>query len=54
MFSIAIPMMVCNMAGSYVGSRMALLRGNGFIRILFLVVVFGLILRFGFDIWMMN
>ncbi len=53
MFSIALPMMVCNMAGSYVGSRMALLRGNGFIRILFLVVVFGLILRFGYDIWKM-
>ena len=50
MYEIAVPMMVFNMAGSYTGSRMALLRGNGFIRILFLVVVFGLILRFGYDI----
>lgn len=52
-YEIALPMMVCNMTGSYIGSRMALLRGNGFIRILFLVVVFGLILRFGYDIWKM-
>ena len=52
-YEVALPMMVCNMTGSYIGSRMALLRGNGFIRILFLVVVFGLILRFGYDIWKM-
>ena len=52
-FEVALPMMLFNMAGSYIGSRMALLRGNGFIRILFLVVVFGLILRFGYDIWKM-
>ncbi len=52
-FEVALPMMFFNMAGSYAGSRMALLRGNGFIRILFLVVVFGLILRFGYDIWKM-
>ena len=52
-FEVALPMMIFNMAGSYTGSRMALLRGNGFIRILFLVVVFGLILRFGYDIWKM-
>ncbi len=49
-FKVALPMMVCNMVGSYVGSRMALLRGNSFVRIVFLVVVFGLILRFGYDI----
>ena len=52
-FEVALPMMFFNMAGSYTGSRMALLRGNGFIRILFLVVVFALILRFGYDIWKM-
>lgn len=49
-FEVALPMMACNMAGSYLGSRMAILRGNGFVRIVFLVVVFGLILRFGYDI----
>lgn len=51
MFKIAFPMMICNMAGSYVGSKIAILRGNGFVRVIFLIVVFGLILRFGYDVW---
>ncbi|PLK44130.1 TSUP family transporter [Emticicia sp. TH156] len=50
-FQIAFPMMLCNMAGAYVGSRIAILRGNSFVRVIFLVVVFGLILRFGYDVW---
>jgi len=50
MFKIAFPMMICNMAGSYVGSRIAILRGNAFVRIIFLIVVFGLIIRFGYDV----
>lgn len=49
-FQIALPMMLCNMAGSYVGSKIAILRGNSFVRVIFLVVVFGLILRFGYDV----
>ncbi len=49
-YEIAIPMMICNMAGSFVGSRMAIGRGSTFIRALFLVVVFGLILRFGYEV----
>jgi hypothetical protein len=49
-YEIALPMMVCNMAGSYLGSRMAILRGNAFVRIFFLIVVFGLIIRFGYDV----
>jgi len=49
-FKIAFPMMICNMAGSYVGSKIAILRGNSFVRVIFLIVVFGLILRFGYDV----
>jgi uncharacterized protein len=49
-FEIAIPMMLCNMAGSYLGSKMAILKGNEFVRNFFLVVIFALILRFGWDI----
>ena len=49
-FKIALPMMACNMIGSLVGSRMALLRGNSFVRTMFLAVIFGLILRFGYGI----
>jgi hypothetical protein len=50
-FEIAFPMMACNVLGAFLGSRLALLRGNSFVRIVFLVVVFGLILRFGYDVF---
>jgi uncharacterized protein len=53
-YLLAIPMAVCNILGSYVGSKMAIRRGSKFIRIIFLVVVFGLILRFGWDIISQN
>jgi uncharacterized protein len=49
-FEIAIPMMLCNMTGSYLGSKMAILKGNEFVRNFFLVVIFALILRFGWDV----
>ncbi len=48
-FKIALPMTVFNMLGSCVGSRLAILRGNEFVRVLFLVVVGALILHFGYD-----
>ena len=50
LFHLAIPMMVCNVAGSYTGSRLAVLRGNAFVRRFFLVVVAGIVLRFAWDI----
>ncbi len=52
LFHLALPMMACNVAGSYVGSRMAVLRGNEFIRKVFLVVVAGIVLRFAWDVVM--
>lgn len=50
LFHLAIPMLLCNVGGSYLGSRMAVLRGNAFIRKVFIVVVTGIILRFAWDI----
>lgn len=50
LFHLALPMMACNIGGSYLGSRMAVLRGNAFIRRVFLVVVAGIVLRFAWDI----
>jgi len=50
LFHLALPMMACNVAGSYLGSRMAMLRGNAFIRKVFLVVVAGIVLRFAWDL----
>ncbi|MDQ0726402.1 TSUP family transporter [Microbacterium sp. W4I20] len=45
---------VANIAGSYLGSRMAIARGTGFIRNVFLVVVIGLVGKLGFDVWNEN
>lgn len=52
LFHLAIPMAVCNMAGGWAGTRMALLKGNRFIRYFFLAVVAATILRFAYDIFL--
>jgi len=49
-FKLAIPMMASNMLGAYVGSRAAILKGNAFIRYLFLGVIFLLMLRLSWDL----
>ena len=51
LYSIAIPMAVCNGIGGLLGARMAILKGNTFIRIVFLVAVCGTILRFAYDVF---
>jgi hypothetical protein len=51
LFHLTLPMMACNVAGSYLGSRMAVLRGNAFIRRVFLVVVAGIVARFAWDVF---
>jgi uncharacterized protein len=51
LFDIAIPMAVCNILGSFAGTRLALLKGNRFIRVFFLFVVFATIMRFAYDIF---
>ncbi len=45
---------VANVAGSYLGSRMAISRGTRFIRVVFLVVVMALIVKLGADVWNEN
>ncbi|MDO5724293.1 MAG: TSUP family transporter [Flaviflexus sp.] len=49
-WGIALPMAVANMLGNYVGSRMAVSRGSGFVRLVFLIVVTALILRLGYNL----
>lgn len=39
-----------NMAGGYLGARMAIAKGSKFIRVVFLVVVFSLALKLGYDV----
>ena len=40
---------VANIAGSFVGTHLALKHGSGFVRVAFLVVVSALILKTAFD-----
>ena len=47
----ALPMAACNVLGSSLGARLALRRGTGFVRVLFLVVVSGFILKLGWEVW---
>ncbi|MEO6729661.1 MAG: TSUP family transporter [Ferruginibacter sp.] len=54
LFHYAIPMAICNFTGSMLGARLAILKGNTFIRIFFLIVITGTILRFGYDIFFKN
>ncbi len=49
-WSLALPMAVCNASGAYFGVKLALLRGNGFVRVFFLGVVLATILRFAYDL----
>ena len=51
LYATALPMAACNIAGSLLGSRLALQRGSGFVRGLFIVVVGVLIARFAYDIF---
>jgi uncharacterized membrane protein YfcA len=49
-WAIAFPMAVCNAFGGWIGAKLAIKKGNGFIRIFFLIVVIGTLLRFGYDV----
>jgi uncharacterized membrane protein YfcA len=46
----AIPMGLCNIGGALIGTRMAVLKGNRFVRGFFLMIVAALILRLGYDL----
>jgi len=50
-YSIALPMAVFNAAGGWTGAKLAILKGNKFIRIFFLVIVTITILRFAYDVF---
>lgn len=45
LWTLAIPLIIGNMIGSYIGSHMAIKRGQGFVRAVFLVIVLSLIAR---------
>lgn len=49
-YSIALPMAACNILGGVIGARMAIQRGSGFVRAVFLIVVIGVILRYAYEV----
>lgn len=49
LYQYAIPMAAANVLGAVIGSRMAVLKGSGFVRPFFLTVLVLLILRFGYE-----
>lgn len=51
LWQVAIPMAVCNAMGGIIGARMAITKGNKFIRVFFLLVVMATLLRFSFDVF---
>lgn len=50
LYAIALPMAVCNMLGAAAGTRIAISRGVGFVRVLFLILLVVLIGKLGYDI----
>jgi len=50
LWAAALPMAACNALGGFLGARLAIGRGNRFIRIFFLLIVIGTLLRFAFDV----
>lgn len=51
LWMIALPMAACNAVGGMLGARLALAKGNQFIRIFFLMIVIATLLRFAWDIF---
>lgn len=50
-WAFAIPMAFCNALGGWIGAKLAIKKGNGFIRVFFLIVVIGTLIRFGYDVF---
>lgn len=51
LLDIAIIMAIFNILGNLIGSKLALKKGNEFVRIIFLVIVSIMIIRYGYDIF---
>jgi uncharacterized protein len=50
-WGIALPMAVANSLGGFAGAKLAIAKGNKFIRVFFLVVIVGILLRFCWDVF---
>lgn len=50
-YRVAAPMAACNIAGSWLGSHLAIRKGSGFVRGLFILIVAALMARMTYDLW---
>ncbi len=50
----AVPLVLGNMLGSFTGSKLAILKGSGFIRRFFLCVTFALVVRFAWQLFVVQ
>lgn len=50
-YAVALPMAVGNALGGWAGAKLAILKGNKFIRVFFLAVVIVTIIRFAYDVF---
>jgi uncharacterized protein len=50
LWPVALPMAACNAVGGILGARMAIMKGNKFIRIFFLVIIMATLIRFAWDV----
>ena len=50
-WGLGLSLAAANVAGSYLGSRTAIAKGTGFVRVVFLVVAGALIVKLGHDVW---
>lgn len=48
---IALPMAAANALGGFMGAKLAIAKGNRFIRIFFLVIIIGILIRFCWDVF---
>jgi uncharacterized membrane protein YfcA len=51
-WAFAIPMAFCNALGGWIGAKLAIQKGNSFIRKFFLFVVILTLIRFGYDVFL--
>lgn len=51
LWHIALPMAVCNGLGGYLGAKLAISKGNSFIRIFFLIILIVTMSRFAWDVF---
>ena len=51
LWAVALPMAACNGMGGFLGAKLAIRKGNAFIRIFFLLIVIGTLIRFAWDVF---